>query len=74
MLKNLNMGAHVKVGDRITLTNVVERKLFHDEADPASPDCTIKDANEYGKPDGFGSAVFDPDGWVEGGPVFDPDA
>lgn len=74
-LKKLKGGHRLKKGDKITITNVVEHKLFHDGT-PDSPDCTIKDANEVkSKPNAdtaYGEAVFDPNGWKEGDPVFDP--
>lgn len=64
----------VSPGDTITLSHVRENKLFHDPADAASPEYTVKDANGVAHPDGrtYGDAVFNPDIWSPGDPVFDP--
>ena len=75
-LKDLKGGYRLKEGDEFTIVNVVEHKLFHDPEDTNSPVCTIKDANEVkSEPNAdtaYGEAVFDPNGWQEGDPVFDP--
>lgn len=71
---DIRLGSRFKKGDTITITNVKEKKLFHDPDDPESPDCTIKDPSATSKPRTFGDAVFDPNVWSEGDPVFDPNA
>lgn len=68
----IRLGTRFKKGDTITITNVKEKKLFHDPGDPESPDCTIKDPSATSKPRTYGDAIFDPNGWKEGDPVFDP--
>ena len=71
-LKNLRGSSRLKKGDTITITNVKEKKLFHDPDDPESPDCTIKHPSEVRPQRTYGDAVFDPNEWKEGDPVFDP--
>lgn len=70
----IRAGSRFKKGDTNTITNVKEKKLFHDPDDPESPDCTIKDPSAISTPQTYGDAVFDPNGWKEGDPVFDPNA